>query len=355
MSYNERYRAVIPYSGSVSISYPASQSGGTRTAHYSGEIPINVTINVNTHPFDGSVSRFNTSIDALTGSVVAMNAAQCVAIQETAKEVSASLIDGFFGTINTELSQQLQALDSAIKATFGLIAEQGKAVTEKKNQMEGDYNRISSRYLRLFTDLDSECHKRIYALDKQSFTLSEKVQEQLLSESSSNTAAMNLLGIEEVSSSKTLVFISSINRRALEVLRTLHSYINQESDINSLVNSLLVDEEIDGNISLCIPIVWIESDMPESNTVKHESFIPDFVDEQRKQSITEKTESFCSGLSQSAWAAEEQEREALSREFKALAELHFADADEETEQRVYKTMLSLWEKSNPVLLKRSMQ
>ena len=353
MSYNERYRAVVPYSGSVSISYPASKSGGARTAHYSGEIPIDVTINVNTRPFDGSVSRFNTSIDALTGSVVAMNAAQCAAIKQTASEVSASLIDGFFGTINTELSQQLQALDSAIKATFGLIAEQGKAVTEKKNQMEGDYNRISSRYVRLFADLDSECHKRIYALDKQSFTLSEKVQKQLLNESSHNMAAPNLLGIEEVSSLKTLVFISSINKRALEVLQTLHAYITQKSNINSLVNSLLFHEEIDGNLPLCIPVVWTESDMLESNMANHESFIPDFVDEQRKQPIAEKAESFCSGVSQSAWAAEESEREALNREFKALAESCFADANEETEQRVYNTMLSLWENSELVSLKRS--
>ena len=346
MSYSERYHANIPFSGSVPYSYPASEHGGTGVAHYSGAVPVNVTINVNTGPFDGSVKKFNNSVDVLSGSVVAMKAAQCAAIQKTAAEVSTSVINGFFGTIKTELSQQLQALDSAIKATLGLLMQQGRAVTEQKDAMEGDYNRVSSRYIRLFADLDNECHKRIYTLDKQSFTLSEKVQKELLSESSVNTAAMNLLGIEEVSSSKTLVFISSLNRKALDVLQTLHNYITQESKLNSLVNSLLSNEVTDGNIPFFVPVVWTESDKPEDGNVRHENFIPDCV-QQGKQAITEKTDSFCTGVSQSEWrAVEKSGREALNREFNALAESCFTDSDDETEQRIYKTMLSLWQNSN---------
>jgi hypothetical protein len=344
MSYSKNYSASVPYSGSVSYSYPASQNGGRGTAHFSGSVPVNVTINVNTAPFDGSVDRFKASIGALGVSVAAMHAAQCAAIQQTATEVSASLINGFFGTINTELSQQLQALDSAIKANFGLIQQQGKAVTDKKSVMEGDYNRISSRYLKLFADLDNECYKRIYALDKQSFTLSEKVQKQLLSESSSDATAVNLLGIDEVSSSKTLVFASSLNRKALEVLQTLHDYITQEFRINSLIDTFLFNEETGGHIPVCIPVIWLESDMPEGGAVGRECFIPNQIDQRGKQIITEKVNTFCSGFSPSAWETlEEPEKEPLNREFNALAESYFAGADEETEQRVYKTMLSLWQ------------
>jgi hypothetical protein len=352
MSYSESYSASVPYSGSVSYSYPASQNGGSGTAHFSGSVPVNVTINVNTAPFDGSVDRFKTSIGALGASVAAMHAAQCAAIQQTASEISTSLINGFFGTINTELSQQLQALDSAIKAGFGLIQQQGKAVTDKKNVMEGDYNRISSRYLKLFADLDNECYKRIYALDRQSFTLSEKVQKQLLSESSSDAAAMNLLGIEELSSSKTLVFASSLNRKALEVLKTLHDYITQEFRINSLINTFLFNEEAGDPLSISIPVIWSESDMPEGGAVNRECFISDQVDPQGKQAITEKVNMFCSGAS-SAWKAlEEQEKESLNREFNTLAESYFSGAGEETE-RVYRTMLSLWQNAQMSSLERS--
>jgi hypothetical protein len=344
MSYSESYSASVPYSGSVSYSYPASQNGGSGSAHYSGSVPVNVTINVNTGPFDGSVDRFKASIDALGGSVVAMHAAQCAAILQTAKEVSASLINGFFKTINSELSQQIQALDSAVKANFGLIHQQGNAVTKKKDDMEGDYNRIASRYVKLFSDLDSECYKRIFALDKQSFNLSEKVQKELLSESSGNAAAMNLLGIEEVSSSKTQVFVSSLNRKSLDVLKTLHDYITQESTINSLIDSFLVNEEIGEDIQLCIPALWIESDMTEGQGTNNECFFADYIDQRGKQEITEKINAFCGDDPRSGWKPiAESEKEPLNREFNILAESSFANNDEETEQRIYKTMLSLWQ------------
>ena len=351
MSYSERYTANVQFSGSVSYSYPASQSGGSGSAHYSGTVPISVVIHVDTRPFDGSVKSFNHSVDALTGSVVAMNAAQCAAIHQTAVEVSESLTTGFFGLINTELSQQIQALDSAIKANFGLIAEQSKAVSDKNHQMENDYNRISSRYVNLFTDLDTECYKRIYALDKQSFVLSEKVQQQLLSETSRNNAALNFLGIEEVSSSKVFVFVSAMNRRVIEVLRTLYAYIGQEEAINTLVNSLLADETIDQNISIYIPAVWLESDSIESGNEKKECFMTDNIDQQQQSTITDKIDSFCTG--QTLWSAcDEQEKDALNREFKALSESSFSDINNETEQRIYQTMVSLWHDSQITTLKR---
>jgi hypothetical protein len=343
MSYSQSYNAYIPYSGSVSYRYPASEHGGSDVAYYNIDVPVNVTINVDTEPFDGSVKRFNTSIGALGASVTAMHAAQCAAILKSAEEVSASVINGFFGMINTELSQQIQALDSAIKAGFGLITEQGKAVSEIKNVMEEDYNRISSRYIKLFSDLDNECYKRIFALDKQSFTLSEKVQKQLLCESSSDAAAMNLLGTEEVSSSKTLVFISSLNRKALEVLKTLHDYITQESMINALINSLLLNEEIDKNATFYIPVIWSESDMTEGVSVEQECFVSDHIDQQRKQMIAEKVKMFCSSSSSSWKDSGKLEKEALNREFNSITESYFSDTSDEKEQRIYRTMLSLWQ------------
>jgi len=354
MSYSKNYSTSVSYSGSVHYSYPKSDSGGSGTAYYQGSIPVNVTIHVDTDPFDGSVARFNTSIGALGGSVAAMKVAQCAAIQQTAQEVSASLINGFFGVINTELSQQLQALDSAIKAGFGMIQDLGKAVGDKKKVMEEDFNRISSRYIKIFADLDNECYKRIFALDKQSFGLSEKTLKQLLSEASSNAAAMNLLSIEEISSSKTLVFVSSLNRKALEVLKTLHDYITQESKIGSLIDSFLLNEEEDVNIPFYIPVIWSESDMLDGGVFNRECFIPEHLDQQKAQTITEKVNMFCSGTSQSAWkAAGESEKESLNREFIILAESCFANADEDTDQRIYRTMMSLWQNTELLFLERS--
>ena len=346
MSYSESHHASIPYSGSVSYSYPPSEHGGSGTAHYSGNVSVNITINVNTLPFDGSVGQLNNSIDILTGSVVAMHSAQVAAIQTTATEVSSAIINGFFGTINSELSQQIQALNSAINAGLGLIMEQNKAVTDKNTAMENDYNRISSRYIRLFSDLDEECHKRIYALDKNSFNLSEKVNRELLNESANSASVNNLLLVDEIASSNMFFLVSSLNRKTSFVLRTLFDYISQESKINSLVDSFLFNEEIDKNISVNIPVIWSESDMLEGSQVNHDIAIQNFLDQEKKQIITNGIEQYCSGINSSLWKpVAELEKNSINAEFNSLAESCFTDSTNEIEKRIFNTMLSLWQNS----------
>jgi hypothetical protein len=349
MSYRQSYSAEVPYSGSVRYNYPASKNGGSGAVSYYGEIPVNVTIDVNTNPFDGSVDNCNKTIDRLTGSVVAMNAAQCAAIKQTATEVSKSLIDGFFGVINTELSQQLQALDSAMKAGLGLIREQGKAVSAQTGVMETDYNRISSRYLTLFADLDNECYKRVYALDKQSFYLSEKAQKQLLSEQGSNAAALSLLGIQEESSSKMFLLVSRLNSKVKEVLKTLREYITQEHRLNSLVNSFLFNEAAQKNTPVYVPVICSEADAIDSGTLHRSVFMPEYLGGEQKEAITGRTGAVC--LDNSIWRPiKAGEKETLNKEFNALAEQYFEAKTGETEQRVYKTMLSLWQNSNQLSL-----
>ncbi|MDR2490324.1 MAG: hypothetical protein LBD20_02870 [Spirochaetaceae bacterium] len=342
MSYQQNYRATVPYHGSINVSYPSSQNGGSKTVHYSGEIPINVGIRVNTGPFDGSVSHCNGSIDLLTGSVVAMNAAQCAAIQETGRAVSQSIINGFYGAINTELSQQIQALDSAVKANFGLIEQQAKAVSAQKAVMEADYNRISSHYATTFANLDDECYKRIYALDKQSFVLSKKTQEELLSEKNRNNAAFNLLESIEESSSKLLLAISRINRTAREVLHTLHEYISQETKIERLVNSFIIHETADEPAAIYSPAIIAETVPVENATSVYHAYIPEYMTENQKSEIAQKVIAECSAQKNDTWAdSSTDEREILNREFTAFAEKHFRGNEGVFEKRVYTTILSL--------------
>ena len=350
MSYSRSYHASVSYSGSVS--YPSSQSGGS--VSYSGSVPIDVTIHVDTNPFDNSINRFNTSVAALGGSVAALNAAQCLAIRKNADDISNALINGFFGTIKSELSQQLQALDSAIKADFGLLQEQGKAISAKKEVMEGDYERITSRYMKLFTNLDDECYKRVLALDKPAFTISQKVLKGLISDTPCNTAAMSLLGIDEESSSELCIFVSSSNRKTLEILRNIQSYINQESIIKDLINSLLSNEEVKERIPVYIPALWSEKDTLESRSTEQDCIIPNSIDQQGKKIIAEKINNFCNDKTSADWkSADIREKDNLNREFSRLAETHFAGTEDATQQRIYKTMMSLWQSSEIFSMERS--
>jgi hypothetical protein len=348
MSYSQPYTIQIPYSGSRSVSYPKSESGGTLSVSYSGTVPAHIVINVDTNPFDGSVSRVNGHIDALTGAVVAMNAAQVAAINQTAGEVSGTVINGFFGTIKAELSQQLQALDSAIKATFGLIQEQGKAVGQKKEQMEGDYNRISSRYITLFSDLDNECHKRIYELDKPAFQMSEKIQKKLINEAISGEGAKNFIAINEEASSKMILLTSSLFRKVRDVIKTLYGYITQETRLTVLIDSFLGEEPVEEKKPLLFPVIFSESDMLEGNARDYNCFLPDVLSAEKKSEISERINAYCRDDASSIWKESEENGKALlDKEFRLLAEAEFAknaetSGDDANKRRVYDRLMSLW-------------
>jgi hypothetical protein len=327
---------------------------------YDGTITVDILVDVNTDPFDRSVSSVNGTVDVLTGAVIAMNSAQCAAISRTADDVSNSLIDGFFGTIKTEISQQIQALDSAIKAVFGLISEQGKAVSRQKEVMEGDYNRISSRYVTLFGDLDTECYKRIAALDKPAFELSGKVQKKLILDSVSGESARNFVIAREESSSRGMLLVSGFYRKVREVMRTLHRYITQETGLTSLINASLGNEKPEETAMLQMPVIFVESDLLEGNGTAGSCFAPDFMEAGKKALVFEKVGSYC-GSPASSWAEPENAgKEQLNREFLALAEEEFGGDDDAKDngalsekRRIYDMLVNLWREDKALTLKRS--
>lgn len=97
MSYSKKYHERIPvrYSGSKTVSYPASQNGGSHTVYFDGITyeDINTYIDVDTQAFDRSVANCNVSVNTLTGAVVATEAAQIASIDANAKKVGGTIIE----------------------------------------------------------------------------------------------------------------------------------------------------------------------------------------------------------------------------------------------------------------------
>lgn len=178
MSYTRKYtkRIAVPYSGytTETFSYPASQSGGTRTVsvHYSGTAyeDVQVNINVDTVPFDAGVANCNSHVDALTGSVVATKTAQVASIREKAKQIGDTVVNGFFNTVRFEISTQIVELQKRVDALLLDMHEKQKKLMALKDQMEKDYHRVTAQYGKIFDDLNKELDNRVHALDQPVFS-----------------------------------------------------------------------------------------------------------------------------------------------------------------------------------------
>lgn len=253
MSYRRSYTGYVRYSGTVS--YPASQNGGS--VSYSGSEPVYITIDVDTNAFDASVGHCNNAVNALTGAVVATEAAQVESKRQASKQIASTIVKGFFDYVGADLSQKIKELSSKCESLFIALMGHKDNCLSKSKQMQDDYNRISKRYSKIFEDLDKETVSRIEVLDKPTFQFAESAQN--LVDRNSNT---ELLGISTISANEnikleTVLSCSHVKQQASVLLDKANCYLQGTYRLANSVRDMLDDSQAENDILL--PVMFVES------------------------------------------------------------------------------------------------
>ena len=288
MSYKQSYRETIAvhYSGSVRYSYPASQSGGSGTAHYSGTAyeDVNVNIKVDTDPFDASVANCNGSVRMLTGAVVATEAAQIASIDKNAQKVAGTIVKGFFDYIRSDISQQIMELSQRIDTQLLYLRELAKSCLSKQKQMETDYNRISGRYLNIFSDLNRELENRIFELNKPAFVFKNNIDAH-----SSRTFDNDLISTvavfgQEGGELQAKISASVVKKRALDTINQANIFLCKQKKTQSTINLSMLNEN--RSATQYMPVCFIETN-GEQTRIDKNVFYPDFLPEINKTEMAE--------------------------------------------------------------------
>lgn len=253
MSYRRSYTGYVHYSGTVS--YPASQNGGS--VSYSGSEPVYITIDVDTNAFDASVGHCNNAVNALTGAVVATEAAQVESKRQASKQIASTIVKGFFDYVGADLSQKIKELSSKCESLFIALMGHKDNCLSKSKQMQDDYNRISKRYSKIFEDLDKETVSRIEVLDKPTFQFAESAQN--LVDRNSNT---ELLGLSTISANEnikleTVLSCSHVKQQASVLLDKANCYLQGTYRLANSVRDMLDDSQAENDILL--PVMFVES------------------------------------------------------------------------------------------------
>lgn len=240
MSYTRRYTEVV--SKSFSFRYPASQNGGTMSETVS--IPVDVEIHVDTAPFDKSIEHCNHNVNLLTGAVVATEAAEIISKERNSKRVADTVIGGFFGYIRSEISQQIAELTQSIDAQLMHLHELMKSCLQKKDQMQGDFMRISGRYEKIFGDLNHELSNRIFELDKQAF-LFKKITDSQNTRNTSNdmVSTISVFGSES-GGLQGKVSASIAKKRAHQALDKATVFLWKQKQLNQKISQSMLNEKI---------------------------------------------------------------------------------------------------------------
>jgi hypothetical protein len=257
MSYRQSYhqRVVIQYSGSVS--YPASQSGGT--TNYSGTAYEDVTVNidVDTNPFDRSVAGCNNTVNALTGAVVATEAAQIASINSNAKKVAGTIIEGFFKNIRFEISAQIAELTQKIDSHLMHLHELAKQLVAKKAQMEADYNQKANHHGKIFEDLNKELSNRIYALDRPAFVFKQNIDNHARRTTDNDLVSTVAVTGAEGGDLQAHISASITKKRALDAINQANIFLTKQKRLQRTINQSMLNENTDA--TKFSPVCFLET------------------------------------------------------------------------------------------------
>jgi hypothetical protein len=242
MSYTRRYRETVSKTVTVSYSYPASQNGGSGSRTVTVDIPVDVNIHVDTTPFDRSVNNCNGSVNLLTGAVVATEAAQIASIDKNSRKIAGTIVNGFFGYIRSEISQQVMELSQRIDSHLLHLRELAKSCVAKQKQMEVDYHRITDRYIKVFDDLNHELENRIHALDQPAFNFTNHTHTSVASDTDlvSTVAVFGMEGGEL----QAKISASIAKKRALDTIGRVNTFLLKQKQMQSTINRNMLRESV---------------------------------------------------------------------------------------------------------------
>ena len=257
MGYRRSFTETISVHYSGSVSYPASQSGGS--VSYSGTTyeTVHVNIYVDSDPFENSVHNCNSKIAGLNTSVTAMSAAQVAAIRKNAEQIGSTIVKGFFSTVSSEISQQIAELRSSVDATLLRLNELSKQCADKQRQMQSDYTRITTRYMKIFSELDAECKNRIFEIDRPAFIFKQTTDNSAARATGNDLVSTAAVAGGENSALEARIAASNTKRSAMEALSCANNFLAQQRKTESVIADSAIAENNAG--MYYTPVCYIET------------------------------------------------------------------------------------------------
>lgn len=273
MSYRRSYSQTIAVNYSGSVYYPKSESGGYASYNGTAYETVYVDIDVDTTPFDHSVDGCKNSVNMLTGAVAATEAAQIAVINKNAKKIAGTIIQGFFKTIQSEISQQISELSQKLDAHLLHLHEMAKSCVDKKRQMEKDYNRTSSKYLKIFNDLNKELENRIFEIDKPAFMFKKSIERHAGSAQDNEKASTAVLfGLEE-GGLQAKICASIAKKRTLNAINQANVFLWKQKKLDTTINHSMLNEN---KAATCfLPVCFLETS-DENSKIGKQVFQPDY-------------------------------------------------------------------------------
>lgn len=261
MSYTRRFSKTVTIRYSGSVSYPASQNGGSVSYSGTAHEKVNFDVTVDTEPFDDAIVEMKGDIDQLTASVVATETAQIESIDSTSRQIGNTIVEGFFKTVRSDISQQITALTIQSESLLLQLSKLAERCREKQTQMGTDYRRLSERYLKVFEDLNKELENRVYSIDEPIFRAGRSLNEIGDHKGNESSPATVSVTAGETAHLHSVLAANHTKRSALEAVEKGKRFLSIQYASDDVVNRCLLKGDASGMIHT--PYCVVETTTPD--------------------------------------------------------------------------------------------
>lgn len=347
MSYTINYNSSLKVSGSVRVSYPASEHGGTLTEYYNDVVPVTLAVTVATDPLDVSVKNAGHCVDGLTASIAAVNAASCANIAECSDKISDRIVSGFYGLIQNDITTKKAETKAEVQTKVALLAEHSKAVRNMHTRMLKDVERERAKYGNIIKELDTELQRRITELDKSAFNLSRSVRGEVINTPYLKSAAETADLLSAGNNNGCKVAAVSLRQKVSAVLSRLYSSLSSNLAYRHMMRNVLWNKDIEKRQQSYVPVVYFFFDDMKERRKVYECYAPESAG---KDDILAGVNSYVGGnMSSEPQAVPDDELKLIDQAFSNMVQESFSGLSDHSEyqERVYTEIFKLWKDSCP--------
>ncbi|KAB2908521.1 MAG: hypothetical protein LC102_05325 [Ignavibacteriales bacterium] len=312
------------------------------------EIPVEINIEVDTEQFDKKIDTTVNQVNTLNDSIIGTAEAEEISIIENADRIATTVVSGFFSYIKSDISQQIAELQSSVDAKFVEMMKQKENALSKVEQMREDFQRITSRYTKIFSELDKELSNRIYALEADSLKLKKLLTEIVEYQKLNKSLATSTVTNREEALTQSKLYASKLKVDTYNFVTRAQGILASYKILGRSLDSILQSVQIDEPKQLLLPVIFREAQMNAEVSVMNS-----YVSAETPKSNA--TADFKATLEQHFTKAppllapvSQIQRQQIERFFNEEIERSMEKQDEHS-KRVLDKIFSLWENNNDFL------
>lgn len=213
---------------------------------------------ITTEPMAREMLHVADKVSTVSSAVSSMSRAICDAELQSANRVCEKVDQGFLGVIMSQISQKKVLALTTATSQLERMRQLAQILVRIKEQMGRDYERITSRYTKLFRKLGDALRSRIYEIDRPAADVSDTQYVAMEHRVLINAAAIPVLE-QDVEVATAALSVARCKADCCRVIDGVRTLVEHGNVLRAAMTSIVADKSVSKRETVYMPVVIMSS------------------------------------------------------------------------------------------------